>query len=80
MEYITKPTEEKPKKGFIKAPFFLSVLPIAIYWFGYNPFQKKVVFATSDALAVHPSWLKYLGYVFLIFVLLLLYSKLSLFF
>lgn len=70
MEYIAGPTEEKPKKGFIKAPFFLSVLPIAIYWFGYNPFQKKVVFAASDALAVRPSWLKYLGYVFLIFVFL----------
>ena len=72
MEYITGPTEEKPKKGFIKAPFFLSVLPIAIYWFGYNPFQKKVVFAASDALAVRPSWLKYLGFIFLVFVSLVI--------
>ena len=68
MEYIAESTEGKPKRGFIKDAFFLSVLPIAVYWFGYNPFQKKVVFAASDALAVRPSWLKYLGFIFLIFV------------
>ena len=72
MENIPESTEKKPKKGFIKAPFFLSVLPIAIYWFGYNPFQKKVVFAASDALAVRPSWLKYLGFIFLVFVSLVI--------
>lgn len=74
MEYIAEPTEKKPKKRFINAPFFLSVLPIAVYWFGYNPFQKKVVFAASDALAVRPSWLKYLGFIFLIFVMLVIFD------
>jgi len=68
MEYITGPTEEKPKKRFIKDPVFLSFFAIPIYMFVYNPIQKIIVFATSDALAVHPSWLKYLGYIFLIFV------------
>ena len=68
MEYITGPTEEKPKKRFIKDPAFLSFFAIPVYMFVYNPIQKKIVFATSDALAVHPSWLKYLGYVFLLFV------------
>ena len=68
MEYITGPTEEKPKKRFFKDPGFLSFFTIPVYLFGYNPVQKKIVFATSDALAVHPSWLKYLGYIFLIFV------------
>jgi len=68
MEYITGPTEEKPKKRFIKDPAFLSFFAIPVYMFGYNPIQKKIVFATSDALAVRPSWLKYLGYIFLIFV------------
>ena len=68
MEYIAGPTEEKPKKRFIKDPGFLSFFAIPVYMFGYNPIQKKIVFATSDALAVHPSWLKYLGYIFLIFV------------
>ena len=69
MEYVTEPTEGKPKRRFFKDPVFLSLLlPIAVYWFGYNPFQKKIVFATTDALAVHPSWLKYLGFIFLIFV------------
>ena len=74
MEYIAESTEGKPKKRFINAPFFLSVLPIAVYWFGYNPFQKKVVFAASDALAVRPSWLKYLGFIFLIFVMLVIFD------
>ena len=69
MEYITGPTEEKPKKRFIKDPVFLSFFAIPIYMFVYNPIQKIIVFATSDALAVHPSWLKYLGYIFLIFVI-----------
>ena len=68
MEYITGPTEEKPKKRFIKDPVFLSFFSIPVYMFVYNPIQKKIVFATSDALAVHPSWLKYLGYIFLLFV------------
>ena len=68
MEYIAGPTEEKPKKRFIKDPVFLSFFAIPVYMFGYNPIQKKIVFATSDALAVRPSWLKYLGYIFLIFV------------
>ena len=68
MEYITGPTEEKPKKRFIKDPAFLSFFAIPVYMFVYNPIQKKIVFATSDALAVHPSWLKYLGYIFLLFV------------
>ena len=68
MEYITGPTEEKPKKRFIKDPVFLSFFAIPVYMFVDNPIQKKIVFATSDALAVHPSWLKYLGYIFLIFV------------
>ena len=68
MEYIPEPTEEKPKKRFIKDPVFLSFFAIPVYMFVYNPIQKKIVFATSDALAVHPSWLKYLGYIFLIFV------------
>ncbi|MBR5168270.1 MAG: hypothetical protein IKW86_09465 [Salinivirgaceae bacterium] len=68
MEYVTEPTEGKPKRRFFKDPGFLSLFTIAVYWFGYNPFQKKIVFATSDALAVHPSWLKYLGFIFLIFV------------
>ena len=68
MEYITGPTEEKPKKRFIKDPVFLSFFAIPVYMFSYNPIQKKIVCATSDALAVHPSWLKYLGYIFLIFV------------
>ena len=68
MEYITGPTEEKPKKIFIKDPVFLSFFAIPVYMFVYNPIQKKIVFATSDALAVHPSWLKYLGYIFLLFV------------
>ena len=68
MEYLTGPTEEKPKKRFFKDPGFLSFFTIPVYLFGYNPVQKKIVFATSDALAVHPSWLKYLGYIFLIFV------------
>ena len=68
MEYIAGPTEEKPKKRFIKDPVFLSFFAIPVYMFGYNPIQKKIVCATSDALAVHPSWLKYLGYIFLIFV------------
>ena len=68
MEYITGPTEEKPKKRFIKDPVFLSFFAIPVYMFVYNPIQKKIVFATSDALAVHPSWLKYLGYIFLLFV------------
>ena len=68
MEYITGPTEEKPKKRFIKDPVFLSFFAIPVYMFGYNPIQKKIVCATSDALAVHPSWLKYLGYIFLLFV------------
>ena len=68
MEYITGPTEEKPKKRFIKDPAFLSFFAIPVYIFVYNPIQKKIVFATSDALAVHPSWLKYLGYIFLLFV------------
>ena len=68
MEYITGPTEEKPKKRFIKDPVFLSFFTIPVYMFVYNPIQKIIVFATSDALAVHPSWLKYLGYIFLIFV------------
>ncbi|MBQ1592257.1 MAG: hypothetical protein II077_09505, partial [Treponema sp.] len=72
MEYIAESTEGKPKRGFIKDAFFLSVLPIAVYWFGYNPFQKKVVFAASDALAFRPSWLKYLGFIFLIFVMLVI--------
>ena len=68
MEYITGPTEEKPKKRFIKDPVFLSFFAIPVYMFVYNPIQKKIVFATSDALAVHPSWLKYLGYICLLFV------------
>ena len=68
MEYITEPTEGKPKKGFFKDPVFLSFFTIPVYLFGYNPFQKKIVFATSEALAVHPSWLKYLGFIFLLFV------------
>ena len=68
MEYVTEPTEGKPKRRFFKDPGFLSLFTIPVYWFGYNPFQKKIVFATSDALAVHPSWLKYLGFIFLIFV------------
>ena len=68
MEQLTEQTEEKPKKRFIKDPGFLSFFALPIYLYGYNPFQKKVVFATSDALAVHPSWLKYLGYIFLLFV------------
>jgi hypothetical protein len=68
MEQLTEQTEEKSKKGFIKDPGFLSFFAIPVYMFGYNPLQKKVVFAASDALAVHPSWLKYLGYIFLIFV------------
>ncbi|MCR4938759.1 MAG: hypothetical protein K5930_01460 [Treponemataceae bacterium] len=68
MEYIPEPTEEKPKKRFIKDPAFLSFFAIPVYMFVYNPIQKKIVFATSDALAVHPSWLKYLGYIFLLFV------------
>ena len=54
MEYITGPTEEKPKKRFIKDPAFLSFFAIPVYIFVYNPIQKKIVFATSDALAVHP--------------------------
>ena len=68
MEQLTEQMEEKSKKGFIKDPGFLSFFAIPVYMFGYNPLQKKVVFAASDALAVHPSWLKYLGYIFLIFV------------
>ena len=68
MENIPEPTEEKPKKRFIKDPVFLSFFAIPVYMFVYNPIQKKIVFATSDALAVHPSWLKYLGYIFLLFV------------
>ena len=60
MEYIAGPTEEKPKKRFIKDPAFLSFFAIPVYMFVYNPIQKIIVFATSDALAVHPSWLKYL--------------------
>ena len=72
MEYITEPTEEKPKKRFFKDPGFLSFFAIPVYMFGYNPLHKKVVFAASDALAVHPTWLKYLGYIFLIFVSLVI--------
>ena len=68
MENIPESTEEKPKKRFIKDPVFLSFFAIPVYMFVYNPIQKKIVFATSDALAVHPSWLKYLGYIFLLFV------------
>lgn len=68
MEYIAGPTEEKPKKRFIKDPVFLSFWAFPVYFFGYNPIQKKIVCAASDALAVHPSWLKYLGYIFLLFV------------
>ena len=72
MEYITEPTEEKPKKRFFKDPGFLSFFAIPVYMFGYNPLHKKVVFAASDALAVHPTWLKYLGYIFLICVSLVI--------
>ena len=68
MENIPESTEKKPKKRFIKDPVFLSFFAIPVYMFVYNPIQKNIVFATSDALAVHPSWLKYLGYIFLIFV------------
>jgi hypothetical protein len=74
MEYITGPTEEKPKKRFIKDPAFLSFFAIPVYMFGYNPFQKKVVFAASDALAVRPSWLKYLGFIFLLFVTFVIFD------
>ena len=74
MEYITEPTEGKPKKKFYKDPLFPSFFILPVYWFGYNPFQKKIVFATSDALAVHPSWLKYLGFVFLLFVIFVIYD------
>lgn len=74
MEYITEPTEEKTKKKYYKDPLFPSFFILPVYWFGYNPFQKKIVFATSDALAVHPSWLKYLGFVFLLFVIFVIYD------
>ncbi len=74
MEYITGPTEKKPKKRFIKDPAFLSFFAIPVYMFGYNPFQKKVVFAASDALAVRPSWLKYLGFIFLLFVTFVIFD------
>ena len=74
MEYITEPTEEKPKKRFFKDPGFLSFFTLPVYWFGYNPLQKKVVFAASDALAVRPSWLKYLGFIFLVFVTFVIYD------
>ena len=74
MEYVTEPTEGKPKRRFFKDPGFLSLFTIPVYWFGYNPFQKKIVFATTDALAVHPSWLKYLGFIFLIFVTGVIYD------
>ena len=74
MEYITENTEEKPKKRFIKDPGFLSFFALPIYLYGYNPFQKKVVFAASDALAVRPSWLKYLGFIFLLFVTFVIFD------
>ena len=74
MEQLTEQTEEKSKKGFIKDPGFLSFFAIPVYMFGYNPLQKKVVFAASDALAVHPSWLKYLGFIFLLFVTFVIFD------
>ena len=74
MEYIAGPTEERTKKKFIKDPGFLSFFAIPIYLFGYNPLQKKVVFAASDALAVRPSWLKYLGFIFLLFVTFVIFD------
>ena len=74
MESIPEPTEEKPRKRFIKDPGFLSFFALPIYLYGYNPFQKKVVFAASDALAVRPSWLKYLGFIFLLFVTLVIFD------
>ena len=74
MEYLTEPAEGKPKKRFIKDPAFLSFFTIPVYFFGYNPIQKKIVFAASDALAIHPSWLKYLGYIFLLFVIFVIYD------
>ena len=74
MEQLTEQTEEKPKKRFIKDPGFLSFFALPIYLYGYNPFQKKVVFATSDALAVRPSWLKYLGFIFLLFVTFVIFD------
>lgn len=74
MENITEHTEEKPKKRFIKDPGFLSFFALPIYLYGYNPFQKKVVFAASDALAVRPSWLKYLGFIFLLFVTFVIFD------
>ena len=74
MEQLTEQTEEKSKKGFIKDPGFLSFFAIPVYMFGYNPLQKKIVCAASDALAVHPSWLKYLGFIFLLFVTFVIFD------